>query len=61
VQLRGYVGWRDTGSVTQRDDCCAELSVQFGAFSHVKGYLSQMKLLSGPERWDESKGLRLEG
>lgn len=37
VQLRGYVGWRNTGSVTQCDDCCAELSVQFGAFCHLKG------------------------
>ena len=37
VQLRGYVGWRNAGSVTQCDDCCAELSVQFGAFCHLRG------------------------
>lgn len=66
VQLRGYVGWRNTGSVTQCDDCCAELSVQFGAFCHLKGQAVCRTLLlrkgnARPERWheSESKDLRV--
>jgi len=42
LQLRGYLGWRNTCSVTQRDDCCAKLSVQFGTFCHLKGQYPYM-------------------